>query len=202
MFQKSLIVFLFFSLQVSAQHQNEDSVQSIQEIVLKGYESGAGALQTPAAISVINNRALKAVSNFSLLPAFNQVAGVRMEERSPGSYRLSIRGSLLRSPFGVRNIKVYLDDFILTDAGGNTYINLLDAQMIGKAEIIKGPAGSIYGAGTGGAVLMGSQALLPADVVDSVALKGMLSGGRFGHFNQSLQYQVHKNSPFTAPRTW
>ena len=42
-----------------------------------------------------------------------------MEERSPGSYRLSIRGSLLRSPFGVRNVKLYLDDFIFTDAGGN-----------------------------------------------------------------------------------
>ena len=35
------------------------------------------------------------------------IPGVRMEERTPGSYRLSIRGSLLRSPFGIRNVKVY-----------------------------------------------------------------------------------------------
>ncbi|MEJ0103149.1 MAG: hypothetical protein WDO19_11585 [Bacteroidota bacterium] len=38
----------------------------------------------------------------------NNTPGVRMEERSPGSYRLNLRGSTLRSPFGVRNVKVYL----------------------------------------------------------------------------------------------
>ena len=168
---KYLIVFLFVVTTLSAQENKRDTVQSIQEIVLKGYETGAGIIQTPASISVISNKSLKAASNFSLLPAFNQVAGVRMEERSPGSYRLSIRGSLLRSPFGVRNIKVYLDEFILSDAGGNTYMNLLDAQMIGRAEIIKGPAGSMYGAGTGGAVLLGSQTLLPGNITDSSAFR-------------------------------
>ncbi|MEY4660475.1 MAG: hypothetical protein RLZZ42_427 [Bacteroidota bacterium] len=189
---KYLIVFLFVVTTLSAQENKRDTVQSIQEIVLKGYETGAGIIQTPASISVISNKSLKAASNFSLLPAFNQVAGVRMEERSPGSYRLSIRGSLLRSPFGVRNIKVYLDEFILSDAGGNTYMNLLDAQMIGRAEIIKGPAGSMYGAGTGGAVLLGSQTLLSGNITDSSAFRGMMSGGRFGHFNEALQYQLHR----------
>ena len=192
MTSKYLFIFLLFTSGLSAQEHSRDTVLSIQEIVLKGYETATGILQTPASISVIPNRSLKAVSNFSLLPAFNQVAGVRMEERSPGSYRLSVRGSLLRSPFGVRNIKVYLDDFILSDAGGNTYINLLDAQMIGKAEVIKGPAGSIYGAGTGGAVLLGSQSLLSDNIQDSSAFRGMMSGGRFGHFNEALQYQVHR----------
>jgi iron complex outermembrane receptor protein len=79
-----------------------------------------------------------------------------MEERSPGSYRFSIRGSLLRSPFGVRNIKFYLDDFPLTDAGGNTYVNLIDKYFIETIEVFKGPDGSFYGANTGGAVLLKS----------------------------------------------
>jgi iron complex outermembrane receptor protein len=82
-----------------------------------------------------------------------------MEERSPGSFRLSIRGSLLRSPFGVRNTKIYWNEFPLSDATGNTYLNLLDLSQINAAEIIKGPASSIYGAGTGGVVLIKS--LLP-----------------------------------------
>jgi iron complex outermembrane receptor protein len=189
---KCFIVLLLISTGLFAQERSQDTIQFIQGIVLKGYETGSGILQSPASISVITNRSLKAASNFSLLPALNQVAGVRMEERSPGSYRLSIRGSLLRSPFGVRNIKVYLDDFILSDAGGNTYMNLLDVQMIGKAEIIKGPAGSIYGAGTGGAVLLASQSILAGKISDSSAFRGMVSGGRFGHFNEALQYEVHR----------
>lgn len=178
---------------VTAQ-ETADSVLSMQGVVMKGYETNAGTLKIPAAVSYLNRKSLQAVSTYSLLPALNQIAGVRMEERSPGSYRLSIRGSLLRSPFGVRNIKVYLDDFLLTDAGGNTYINLLDANMIGQAEVIKGPAGSMYGAGTGGAVLLGGSDLLPAFSTDTSAFRGMISGGRFGTLNESVQYQLNKKS--------
>ncbi|HAK10944.1 MAG TPA: hypothetical protein DCO78_02310, partial [Chitinophagaceae bacterium] len=61
-----------------------------------------------------------------------------------------MRGSLLRSPFGVRNTKIYLNDFILSDAGGNTYLNLLALTQLQQIEIIKGPAASMYGTGTGG----------------------------------------------------
>lgn len=181
----------FCLLQTAFSQDSVDSVQSMQDIVLKGYETNSGMLKVPAAISLVNRKSLQAVSNFSLLPAFNQIAGVRMEERSPGSYRLSIRGSLLRSPFGVRNIKVYLDDYILTDAGGNTYINLLDVNAIGQAEIIKGPAGSLYGAGTGGAVLLRTNDLLQGKTDSSMVL-GMVSGGRFGSLNESIHYQQNK----------
>jgi iron complex outermembrane recepter protein len=82
-----------------------------------------------------------------------------MEERSPGSYRMNIRGSTLRSPFGVRNVKLYWNDIPFTDPGGNTYLNQLSFFNIQSIEIIKGPAGSIYGAGTGGAILLQSQPL-------------------------------------------
>ncbi len=77
-----------------------------------------------------------------------------MEERSPGSYRLTIRGSLLRSPFGIRNVKVYIDELPLTDAGGNTYLNLIDPQAIERVEVLKGPDGSLFGANSGGVVLI------------------------------------------------
>jgi iron complex outermembrane receptor protein len=77
-----------------------------------------------------------------------------MEERSPGSYRLNIRGSSLRSPFGVRNVKTYYDDIPYTDPGGNTYLNQLGFYNIQSAEIIKGPGSSLYGAGTGGVLLL------------------------------------------------
>ncbi len=79
-----------------------------------------------------------------------------MEERSPGSYRLNIRGSSLRSPFGVRDIKIYWNEIPLTDPGGNTYLNQLGFYNFQSVEIIKGTAGSLYGAGIGGAVLINS----------------------------------------------
>ena len=87
----------------------------------------------------------------------NSIPGVRMEERSPGSYRISFRGSTLRSPFGVRNVKVYLDGIPFTDPGGNTYMTQLAPFDMYSLELIKGPAGSLYGAATGGALLIQSR---------------------------------------------
>jgi iron complex outermembrane receptor protein len=66
--------------------------------------------------------------------------------------------------------------------------------MIGQAEVIKGPAGSMYGAGTGGAVLLGGSDLLPAFSTDTSVFRGMISGGRFGTLNESVQYQLNKKS--------
>ena len=129
---------------------------TLETVTVTAFGSNAKWKDAPAAIALINQKQLQQFDNKTLVPVLNTVAGVRMEERSPGSYRLSIRGSLIRSPFGVRNIRVYWNDIPLTDAGGNTYLNLVDINQLQSIEIIKGPASSMYGANTGGAVLLKS----------------------------------------------
>ncbi len=156
-----LIFFFSFSLilfQSGAQEQtSQDSVRRLDEVVVKAYASDRVLNEVPAAIAIIDSKELNRFNNTSFLPALNTVPGVRMEERSPGSYRLSIRGSTLRSPFGVRNVKVYWNGLPFTDAGGNTYLNSLDFNSINNIEVIKGPGASLYGAGTGGVLLLNSK---------------------------------------------
>ncbi len=125
--------------------------------VVKAFERNTSLKNIPVSVSVLGKDDLERYSNTSFLQAVNTVPGVKMDERSPGSYRLSIRGNLLRSPFGVRNVKVYWNGIPFTDASGNTYLNQLGFNNIGKIEIIKGPGGSLYGAGTGGVVLLDSR---------------------------------------------
>ncbi len=147
-----------FSTHVGAQEQSvQDTVRRLDEVVVKAYASDRILLEVPAAIGVVDSRTLNRFNNTSLLPALNTIPGVRMEERSPGSYRLSIRGSTLRSPFGVRNVKVYWNGLPFTDGGGNTYLNILDFSSINNIEVVKGPGASLYGAGTGGVVLLNNQ---------------------------------------------
>ncbi|MDP4128699.1 MAG: TonB-dependent receptor, partial [Bacteroidota bacterium] len=128
--------------------------KTLQEVVVSAYEQNRRLADVPAAIGVLTPAQFSRFGNISIVSAFNSIPGVRMEERSPGSYRLSFRGSTLRSPFGVRNVKVYLDGIPFTDPGGNTYLTQLSPSNIASLEVIKGPAGSLYGAGTGGAVLI------------------------------------------------
>lgn len=139
-------------------------------------------MNADAAVSILNKNAFEKYNPASFVAAFNTVPGVKMDERSPGSYRINIRGNLLRSTFGVRNIKVYLNGLPITDASGNTYFNSLSPAFINNIQIIKGPGGSMYGAGTGGVILMKTENEFPNTNLQ-------ISGGSYGMFNASL----HKN---------
>src|SRR6185369_5400744 len=121
-----------------------DSSKELQAVIVKAYGQNRQLKDASAAINYIGPSQLERFNNTNILPALNATPGVHMEERSPGSYRLNVRGSTLRSPFGVRNIKVYWNGIPLTDPGGNTYLNQLSYYNISSIEVIKGPASSLY----------------------------------------------------------
>ncbi len=156
-----------------------DTVASLSGVTITAYTGRQYLLRTPASVSVISKTDIDRQPGNSMVPVFNMVPGVRMEERSPSSYRLSIRGSLLRSPFGVRNVKMYMNGYPLTDAGGNTYLNALGITEAERIDILKGPDGSLFGANSGGVVLLRS-------VEEDTLLRwqGALAGGAFGLFRQ------------------
>jgi iron complex outermembrane receptor protein len=169
----------FLSLQGLAQ-EIPDSTRTLREVVIRPYFSTQPLLRATGSIGVVDRQTIERQPGSSLIPAVNTTSGVRMEERSPGSYRLSIRGSLLRSPFGIRNVKIYFDEFPLTDAGGNSYLNALDVNAVGQLQILKGPQSSVYGANSGGVVLVNTEAPSPGPAAN---LK--LEGGSFGLFHEN-----------------
>jgi iron complex outermembrane recepter protein len=153
--KRVLLILLPIFNTVAAQTSNPaDSLQTLENIIVKAYENNRRLIDVAAPVSLTGQEQLNRFSNMSILPALNITPGVSMEERSPGSYRLNIRGSSLRSPFGVRDVKIYLNEIPLTDPSGNTYLNQLSFYNFNSIEIIKGPASSLYGAGIGGAMLI------------------------------------------------
>jgi iron complex outermembrane recepter protein len=149
----SITTFILFIITSFAQ-KNKDSIFELPTVVVTAFEQNKKITEVPAAISYISSKQLQQFQNTSIVPVMNSLPGIRMEERSPGSYRMNIRGSSLRSPFGVRNVKVYLNNIPFTDPGGSTYLNQFSFFNIQNMEIIKGPAGSLYGSGNGGVLLL------------------------------------------------
>lgn len=191
-----LVAFLSFRL---ASAQKTDTLKSLQEVVIKAYLTQQPLLTVPAAVGTVNLQQLRLQSDFSLVPAINTVPGVRMEERSPGSYRLSIRGSLLRSPFGVRNVKVYIDEFPLTDAGGNTYLNLLDLSAIQNITVLRGPDGSLYGANSNGVVLIDPFGNHQQQSMASVGF----DAGSYGSYRENIAVkEASKNNQLNISQSW
>ncbi|WP_159477572.1 TonB-dependent receptor [Chryseobacterium sp. 18068] len=160
--------------------QKKDSVNLISEVKIDAYKKPTTFIASTKSVSVVSENLLNQNTPERMLESINQIAGARMEERSPGSYRISLRGSTLRSPFGVRNVKVYLDDFILSDASGNTYFNVISPELIDRMEVYKGPESGDYGAVTGGTVLLKTKS--------SDNLSTNLSTGSYGTFNQSFNF--------------
>lgn len=188
-----LITFCFASSMLYG--QITDSIyqnQELEPVEIIAYFNQQPILGLTASAQSISSGLIEIQQPTTLLPALNTVAGIRMEERSPGSYRLAMRGSLIRSPFGIRNVKIYVDEFPLTDAGGNTYLNLIDPASISTIHVLKGPDGSLYGANSGGVIRIQPKGF---DVQQNQGSL-LLNGGSFGLFQEQLSVQRKVNGKY------
>ncbi|MFT6035731.1 MAG: iron complex outermembrane receptor protein, partial [Marivirga sp.] len=162
MFNRNITAFLIISLVVtspfltSAQKPLMIGDSILNEVTVKGFSNGESITKQAASISVLNPKQLAELSPNNPVMAWSSLPGVTLEQRAIGSYRINIRGSSLRSPFGVRDVKVYWNGIPFTEANGSTALNLLSMSQMQSVEVIKGPAGSLYGAGLGGVIHLGN----------------------------------------------
>lgn len=189
---------MLYGLTTDSIYQNE--ALTLEPVEVIAYFNQQPILGLTASAQSVSSNLIETQQATTLLPALNMVAGVRMEERSPGSYRLAIRGSLIRSPFGIRNVKIYIDEFPLTDAGGNTYLNLIDPASISTIHVLKGPDGSLYGANSGGVIRIQPKGF------GTPRNQGflLLSGGSFGLFQEqfSIQRKVNDSYAFSIDQSF
>lgn len=134
----------------------EPSNTGLSEVQVIGYGTGTERklLETPAALSVVTEPELQRNNTIFLQNTLNQVPGVRMNVRSVASQsNLVIRGiGGTYGRFGIRGIKLYQNGIPLSEADGTTSLDDLDYTTLGRIEVIKGPASTIYGATLGGVV--------------------------------------------------
>ncbi|PPK85715.1 iron complex outermembrane receptor protein [Neolewinella xylanilytica] len=159
-----------------------DTLYTLPDATVTAFRDEVASYRVGASVSTLEERELQLIPTADLLPAMNRLPGVRFEQRAPGSYRISVRGSTLRSPFGVRNIKIYWNGIPFTEPGGDTPLNFLDVANIDRVELIRGPAGSLYGAGTAGTLLFST------DTLEGHADAGV-AGGSYGFFRAGAQVQ-------------
>lgn len=167
---------------------------NLNDVKVEGFLSDQTLDKQAGSIAKISLASLNRFDESSLVNAVNTIPGVRLEQRAAASYRVSIRGSSIRSPFGVRNVKVYWNGIPFTEPGGNTFLNLLDLSNTANLEIIKGPAASAFGAGNGGVIKIKSTDLSALSNASQISL----STGSFGLFKVNGAHNVlNQNSSIT-----
>ncbi|QXD15064.1 TonB-dependent receptor [Rhodocaloribacter litoris] len=122
----------------------------LNEVQVVGFDTNRKLQETAGSVAVLTEKDFDRTSRVSLKPVLNTIPGVRVDQSNLANTRISIRGAGIRSNFGIRNLKVYVNEIPITEADGFTRIEGLDVATLGRVEVIKGPASSLYGAGTGG----------------------------------------------------
>src|SRR5699024_5344436 len=159
---------------------------ALNEVQVVGFNSHKKLQETSGSVALITEKDLERGDEVSLQPVLNNIPGVQMDQSSMGDSRISIRGSGVRSSWGIRNIKIYVNGIPLVEADGTTRREGLDVSTVGSAEVIKGPASSIYGAGTGGVINV--QLEKAPYGTDSVEVSGL--AGSYGMRRLSTTYRT------------
>jgi iron complex outermembrane receptor protein len=141
---------------VSAQQPSADTLVPVQVRVLR---TPFDVTNAPFSVTVVGPRgAAAARQGFALDEVVGRVAGVQVDNRLNFALgeRLSIRGIGARTQFGVRGVRVIVDGIPATLADGQTVLNNVDLASVGRAEVLRGPASSLYGNASGGVVTLQS----------------------------------------------
>ncbi len=119
----------------------------LNEVIVSANHIPKKLKKAVATISVLSEKEIERGNNFNIAPVLNRVPGVYQHNGTLNTNRITIRGIGARNLFGTANIRAYFQDIPLTSGNGETTIEDFELTSIGRFEIIKGAASSIYGAG-------------------------------------------------------
>lgn len=113
--------------------------------------------EIPAAISTIGQDEIQlGTEQLGLDESLSRVPGLFMLNRYnfAQDLRASIRGFGARSSFGIRGIKIIVDGIPETLPDGQGSVDGVDIGSARQINVIRGPASSLYGNASGGAILI------------------------------------------------
>jgi iron complex outermembrane receptor protein len=116
---------------------------------------GTSPLDAPFAMTVLRpDSARPGQRHTALDESLSLVPGLTAANRTNPSQdpRISIRGFGARSAFGVRGVRVLRDGMPLTLPDGQTPVDYLSLESVGRIEVVRGAASALYGNASGGVI--------------------------------------------------
>ncbi|WP_339610975.1 TonB-dependent receptor, partial [uncultured Planktosalinus sp.] len=175
--------------------QSVKDTTSLSEVLILSTHITKKLQETAMAVSILSESELQQTDGVILTPLLNKTPGVLMEQGALNTNRITIRGIGSRSQYSTNKVKAYFEEIPLTNAEGETVIEDIDLETLGKIEIIKGPNSTTYGSGLGGVITLFGK--LVADTT-SFAKAGVTVGSfELVKQNYSAGIGLNKGSVFT-----
>jgi iron complex outermembrane receptor protein len=136
--------------------QQDSAVTTLKPVVVTVTRgSGRTVLGSPFAISILEpDSSRPGQRHTSFDETISLIPGVASVNRSNPAQdpRLSIRGFGARSAFGVRGVRVLRDGIPVTLPDGQTPLDYVSLESVGRVEVLRGAASALYGNAGGGVV--------------------------------------------------
>ena len=181
-----LLALLCVCSSMSAQEKDSTDVffqhLELNEVVVTGVTGSTKLKNSPAPISVINNKTLRSTASTNLIDAISHEPGMSQLTTGSGISKPVIRG------LGYNRIAVVHDG--IRQEGqqwGDEHGIEIDAQDVNSVEILKGPASLMYGSDAmAGVLIFHSMPTLPLDEMSASLSTGYQTNN--GMFDYSLNF--------------
>jgi iron complex outermembrane receptor protein len=155
-------MIFFFSGKVEAQVKDTIShIYQLSPVIITALRVPVKESSVPYSVAAMETR--KNIQGLSLAEAVAGLPGLEVKARynlSVGD-RITNRGFGARTQFGVRGVRIIVDDIPATMADGQTNLEMIDLQDLSYVELLRGPGSSLYGNSSGGVLKLFSN-LLPS----------------------------------------
>ncbi|MCI0516305.1 MAG: TonB-dependent receptor [Woeseiaceae bacterium] len=158
---------------------------ALDEIVVTATRVESAIRDVARSVSVIDKEQIQ--NGQQLLGLDESLAGV------PGLYmqnrynfaqdlKISLRGFGARSSFGIRGVRIFVDDIPETLPDGQAQVDSIDLGSTSRIEVLRGPASTMYGNAAGGVIAVFSELNESAPYVEAA-----VAGGNYGYQRYQLK---------------
>ncbi len=144
---------------------SQDTIKTYYEdepVVITATRLENTSYRTPYSVDFLNQQEIQlAEPTISLSEALAGVPGLVIQNRQNQALgeRITSRGIGSRAQFGVRGMKILVDNIPLTLADGQAQTSNIDLGSTEQIEVIRGPSSSLYGNAAGGVIQLKTQIL-------------------------------------------
>ena len=155
------VALLLLPIGAIQSQQDSTPVRLDSIVVTVTRTTGRSVLGSPFAVTIVHPDSSRPGQRHTAIDeSLAMIPGLTAVNRNNPSQdpRLSIRGFGARSAFGVRGVRVLRDGMPLTLPDGQTPLDYLSLESVGRIEVMRGAASALYGNASGGVIDLRSAA--------------------------------------------
>ena len=161
-----------------AQSAAPEGQTRLAPVVVTATRTEESPFQVPASIDRIGGDTIRdAKAQVNISESLGGVPGLLARDRQnyAQDVQISVRGFGARSTFGIRGVRLYVDDIPATLPDGQGQITNVDLGSADRIEVLRGPFSALYGNSSGGVIQVFTE-----DGTGPPSLGAALSGGSYG----------------------